>query len=181
MNLSKKKIIIDNFKIKFVELIKEALYELPINLENIKVIIKEHYFFIDFTEFMNIYEEYKWTKIKDDYNIIKKKVNKDKKLYLKIIKIYGIINSYYTSEDFNYYNKVLSNLYNYNIKIKIDWDEIKKLHNILIMKRKNFIKKLEMIKIFIYNDEINNLVSQLIIIFNKIKMLKKNSIIFNND
>lgn len=149
MNLETKKLIINDFKVKLSNLVKEAINELPINIKNIKDMIDNHIFFINFTESMNIYENYKWENMKVVYNTVKKKVNQDKKLYNKIVKIYGIVISYYSNDEYKNYNKIINELYNINNDMKIEWIKIRKLHNLLINKRKNYIKNKNIIKIFI--------------------------------
>lgn len=151
MNLETKKIIINDLKVKLSNLVKEAINELPINIKNIKDMIDNHIFFINFIESMNIYEDYKWENMKVLYNIVKKKINQDKKLYNKIVKIYGIVNNYYSIDEYNNYNKIINELYNYNNNMKIEWEKIRKLHNLLINKRKNYIKNKSIVKVFNLN------------------------------
>jgi hypothetical protein len=151
MNLDNKKIIINDLKVKLSNLIKEAINELPINIKNIKDMIDNHIFFINFIESKNIYEDYKWENMKLFYNKVKKKVNQDKKLYYKIVKIYGIVISYYSIDEYNNYNEVINKLYNTNYNMKIEWEKIKKLHNLLIKKRKNYIKNKNIVKVFNLN------------------------------
>jgi len=151
MNLNNKKIIINDLKVKLSNLVKDSQSELPINIKNIKDMIDNHIFFINYIETNNIYEDYKWENMKLIYNKIKKKVNQDKKLYYKIVKIYGIVISYYSIDEYNNYNKIINELYNTNYDMKLEWEKIKKLHNLLINKRKNYIKNKNIVKINIKN------------------------------
>ena len=121
---------------------------------------------------MNIYEDYKWENIKVIYNKIKKKINQDKKLYNKIVKIYGMVNIYYSIDEYNNYNKIINDLYNFNNNMKIEWEKIKKLHNLLINKRKNYIKNKNIIKVFIINDDVNIIIKNLYETYYKIKNIK---------
>ena len=151
MNLDNKKLIINDLKVKLSNLVKDSQSELPINIKNIKDMIDNHIFFINFIESKNIYEDYKWENMKLFYNKVKKKVNQDKKLYYKIVKIYGIVISYYSIDEYNNYNKIISELYDINNNMKLEWEKIKKLHNLLIKKRKNYIKNKSIIKVFNLN------------------------------
>lgn len=174
MILENKKIVINNLKIKLEELIKKSLIELHIDFNNILNVTNDHYQFINFTEYMKIYEDYKWNKIKEEYNQIKKKVNIDKKLYSQIIKIYGIINNYYSIEEFNNKNDIIKKLYIDTNSLKLEWIKIKLLHNLLINKRKNYVKNSSFIKIFITDTNILELTDQLYKIYNNLKKLKNN-------
>ena len=169
MSLNNKKLLINNLKIKLDNLIKISLNEIPNNIKNIKVMIDNHYFFINFIETINIYIEDKYKDIKILYNKLKIKINQDKKLYFKIIKIYGIVNCYYSIEEFNNYNNIINELYEYNNDMKIEWDKIKILHNLLINKRKNYIKNQNIIKVFIMNDDINQIINNLYKNYDRIK------------
>jgi hypothetical protein len=173
MNLDNKKLFINNLKIKIDLLINESLEQFPINLNHIKNIINDHNIFINFTDSMKIYENYKWAQIKEDYNKIKKKINSDKKLYTKIVKIFGIINNYYSSEEFNIKNNLISKLYNYNNLLILEWIKIKELHNNLINKNKGYIKNKSLIKIYIKNDDILELIKKLYEIYYGLKKLEK--------
>ena len=64
--------MITEFKNNLSTLIKESKSEIPNNINNIKEMINDHFFFIDFIESMNIYENYKWEEIKITYNKVKK-------------------------------------------------------------------------------------------------------------
>jgi hypothetical protein len=172
MILENKKIVINNLKIKLEDLIKKSSIELPIDFNNILNVMNDHYQFINFTEYMKIYEDYKWNKIKEEYNQFKKKVNIDKKLYSQIIKIYGIINNYYSIDEFNIKNDIIKKLYIDTNSLKLEWEKIRLLHNLLINKRKNYVKNSSFIKIFITNIEIIELTDQLYKIYNNIKKLK---------
>jgi hypothetical protein len=129
-------------------LIKDSIVEIPININSITTIINEHYQFINIIETTKIYEDYKWEKLKEEYNKIKKKVNLDKKLYPQIIKIYGIVNSYYLLEEYNTKNNIISKLSEYNNLLKLEWMKIRILHNTLINKRKSYVRNTNIIKIF---------------------------------
>jgi hypothetical protein len=173
MNLDNKKVLITNLKIKLELLIEESLIQIPINMNTIKNSLDEHYDFINFIESMNIYEDYKWEKIKEEYNKIKKKVNINKKLYPEIIKIYGIVNNYYSIDEFNNKNSIIKKLNEDNILLKIEYEKIKKLHNIFIIKRKNYVKNMKITKIYITDKDSEQLIERLYQIHNDLKILKK--------
>lgn len=168
-----KKLLINKLKIDLEYLIKTSLDELPFNINQIKVISDDHYQFINFINSMNIYEYYKWDNIKKDYNIIKKKVNHDKKFYIQIIKIYGTINNYYSIDEFNNYNNIIKKINDFNNIIVIDWNNIKKLHKNLTNKRKNYIKNINIIKIIKINKDCIILIKKLYEIYDKLKNIKK--------
>jgi hypothetical protein len=178
MNLNNKKILINNLKIKLESLIKDLLIQIPINFGLIKNNLDEHYSFINFTKSMNIYEDYKWVKIKKDYNEIKKKYNLDKKLYPQIIKIYGTINNYYSLDEFNDKNNIIQKIN--NDLLKIEFEKLKELHRILTNKRKNYIKTMGIIKIYETNDDIEKLINKLHTIYTKLKQIKKDKYIIKN-
>lgn len=175
MDFNNKKLIINEFKNNFTNLIKVSKSEIPNNIKNIKEMIDNHFFFIDFIETMNIYENYKWEDIKVIYNKVKKKVNQDKKLYYKILKIYGTINCYYSIDENKYYNIIITELYNTNNDMILEWVKIKEIHNLLIKKRKNYIKNQNIVKIFIINDDINKIINKLYETYYKLKHIKNNS------
>lgn len=173
MTLETKKMFINNLKIKLEELIKSSLIEILIDFNSITCMVNDHYHFINFIESMKIYEDYKWKRIKKKYNKLKKKINIDKKLYPQIIKIYGIINSYYSIEEYNIKNNIINKLSENNKLLIIEWIKIKILHNSLINKRKNYVKNNSIIKIFIENNDIKKIIDKLNNIYNNIKKLKK--------
>jgi hypothetical protein len=173
MNIDNKKELINNQKIKLESLIKESLIQLPINFNYIKSNLNEHFNFIKFIELMGIYENYKWEKIKEDYNKIKKKYNIDKKLYLKIIKIYGVVNNYYSFDEFNDKNNIIKKINEDNNTNIIEWEKLKKFHYILTNKRKNYVRNTTIIKIYNTNNEIKELIDKLYEINIKLTQLKK--------
>ena len=172
MNIQNKKRLINNLKVNLEYLINESLYELPNNITQIKNIYNDHKIFINFVEKINLYEDYKWNKIKQDYNKVKKKINQDKKLYLKIVRIYGVVNNYYLIDEFNNKNKIIQQINEYNYIIMIEWNEIKKLHRILTCKRSSYIKNINIIKVFNMNKEYENLIKRIYEIYNELVKLK---------
>lgn len=176
MKFDDKRLYIDNQKIKLELLIEELKYQQPINISEIINISIEHYNFTNFIEFVNIFEDYKWNTIKESYNKLKKKINLDKKIYPKIIKIYGIINCYYSSDQINDKNKMITKLYDENYILNIEWKKIQKLHTILINKRKNYMRNKSIIKIYKSNNDILILMNKLEEIYIELKKLKKNNL-----
>ena len=173
MKLDDKMKVIDNIKIKLDFLIKEALSQLPINLYNIKMNLNKHYSFIKMIESINVYEDYEWIKIKEDYNKIKKKVNIDKKLYSQIINFYGIVNNYYTQDENNNINIIIKNINEENIMLKIEFEKLIIIHNIFFNKRKNYIKNMKIIKVYISNKDTSQLIERLYQIHNELKIIKR--------
>ena len=172
MDLDNKKAIIYRSKNNLSLLINEAINQIPTNIKNINEIIIYHNLFIDFVESMNIYENYKWEDIKITYNKVKKKINHDKKLYYKIVKIYGIINCYYSNDENKYYDIIINELYNTNNDMILEWENIKEIHNLLIKKRKIYIKNQNIVKVIIINDDINKIINRLYETYYKLKNIK---------
>jgi len=181
MNLDNKKLFINNLKIKLKLLVDKLLIELPINFNNIKCNLDVHYSFINFVELINIYEDYKWNIIKEEYSKIKKKLNLDKKLYPQIIKIYGIVNTYYSPTEFNDMNKIIIKFNDDTNLLKIEWERIRKLHNVLMNKRKNYIKNSKIIKILKTNKNFDHFIERLYQIYNNLINLKKEMKILKNN
>jgi hypothetical protein len=173
MNIDNKKELINNQKIKLESLIKESLIQLPINFNYIKSNLNEHFNFIKFIELMGIYENYKWEKIKENYNKIKKKYNIDKKLYSQIIKIYGIVSSYYSFEESNDINNFIKKINEDNNTNIIEWEKLKMIHYILTNKRKNYVRNTIIIKIYNTNNEIKELIDKLYEINIKLSLFRK--------
>ena len=63
---------------------------------------------------MKLYEIYKWSTLKIDYIQLKKEITKDKKVYKKITKNYGILISYFDSSSRNQINNQIKK--NWRIK-----------------------------------------------------------------
>jgi len=173
MKLDDKMKVIDNIKIKLELSIKEASIQIPLDLSNIKMNLDEHYNFIKIIESINVYEDYKWIKIKEDYNRIKKKVNIDKKLYSRIINFYGIVNNYYTQDENNNIDTIIKKINEENIMLKIEFEKLIIIHNIFFNKRKNYIKNMKIIKVYISNKEITQLIERLSQIYNELKIIKR--------
>ena len=169
MKFDNKKLYINNLKIKLELLIDNSLIEIPNNLTIIKINLEKHFNFINFVDSVKIYEIYKWTKLKEEYNKIKKKINIDKKLYPQIIKIYGIINSYYTVEETECKNKIIKKINEDNILLLIQLEEIKKIHNNIIIKCKYYIRNINIIKINQENNEYDILIKKLYEIHSNLK------------
>jgi len=172
MKFDAKKLYIDNQKIKLELLIKELEIQLPININTTIEILNNHYKFINFVKYIKIFEDYKWQIIKENYNILKKEINIDKNKYKKIIKIYGIINCYYSLDIINNNNNIIKSLYDKLCILNIEFCKLQELHNILINKRKNYIRNIKIIKIYKSNNDIIILINKLQEIYNKLKDLK---------
>jgi len=172
MNLVNKKLYINNLKLKLELLIKNSLDDITNDLVIIKSNLEEHYSFINFIESIKLYEIYRWERMKQEYNKIKKKVNIDKKLYPNIIKIYGIVNSYYSSDDHENNNKMIIKIREHHNILLIEWNQMNKIHNDLIIKRKSYMKNNNIIKITQENNDSNNLIEKLYDIHYNLKQIK---------
>jgi|UniRef100_A0A6C0ECT9 hypothetical protein len=172
-------IIIDSNKEKLSELIKIIFDKLDYNLNYIINLINKYNDILKYINILKIIKIYELNDIKNNYNYIKKKITKDKKIYKDITKLYGQIITYYTSIENNNINSDIKKIYS-----KIE--EMNYNYYLLSKKNKNInisilIKNNNFIKLYNYNILYEDILSKLdniyfeIIELNKIKyMLKKN-------
>ena len=178
MKFDDKKLYINNQKIILDSLINELMNLLPININNSIDILNDHYKFINFIEYIKIFEDYRWQLIKETYNNLKKKLILIKKKYQKIIHIFGVINSYYSLDYINNINNLIINIYDKTCILKIKWINLQKIHYILINKRKNYIRNTKILKIYKLNNEVFILMNKLQEIYSKLKDLNLEKKIF---
>lgn len=156
---------------KFNELVNMTPKQIDSNLNKIEQLQEAHLDFINFVKIINLYESYRWTNIKYDYNFIKSKINKDKKIIHVITKFFGSITNYYT----------LIEIHNINIKIndiscKIElmiykFNKLQILHKQIYNKSKYMIRNDSIIKINIFNNINKPLLLKIYENYNSIKIL----------
>lgn len=138
----------------FDERLKGCLGKLNDNL-------KKHKEFIDFIEMMKLYEIYKWSSLKIDYNIIKKEVTKNSKFYKKITKNYGNLISYFDPSIIDNLNNQIKKLGQLNDDIFFNFIELKKVHHNVQNQCKYFIQNDQITKIDLITDEIKPLIQKI--------------------
>jgi len=156
---------------KFNELLNMTTKDLDSNLNKIEQLQEAHLNFVNFVKTVNLYESYKWINIKYDYNFIKNKINKDKKIIHVITKFFGSITNYYT----------LIEIHNINIKIndiscKIElmiykFNKLQILHNQVHNKSKYMIRNNSVIKINNFNNINKHLLLKIYENYNSIKIV----------
>ena len=146
---------------------------LKVCLDKINENTKNHKKFIDFIELMKLYEIYKWSALKTEYNIIKKEVTKNKKYYKKITKNYGNLISYFDPSIIDNLNNQIKKLGQLNDDIFFNFIELKKIHHNVQNQCKYFIQNDQIIKIDIITEELKPLIQK--IYENYIDMLVINS------
>lgn len=152
---------INNSKNNMVSLIDNTLASLSNNIQRIEDNKKKHTDFINFVEVMKIYEIYKWTGLKMDYNQIKKNVNKDKKLLGKITKNYGKIIGYFDQDNINELNDKIKKIGELKQSMLYYFVNLKKAHDDTHNKCKYMVKNDQITKITKLTDDIKPLVQKL--------------------
>lgn len=156
---------------KFNELLISTTKELDFNLNKIEQLQENHLDFVNFVEIMNLYESYRWTNIKSDYNSIKKKINKDKKIIHGITKFFGSITNYYTQIEIDNINVRIKDISS-KIELMIyNFNKLQRLHNEVHNKRKYMIRNDSVVKIDNLNDANKHLLLKLYENYISIKML----------
>ncbi len=156
---------------KFNELLIKTTKELEFNLNKIEQSHEIHSDFINFIETMNLYENYRWTNLKSNYNFIKKKINKDKKIINRITKFLGSLTNYYTQFEIENINLKIN-----DIGCKIEFmmyrfNQLQRLHDEVHNKRKYMIRNDAIIKIDDINDTNKHLLLKIYENYISIKML----------
>jgi hypothetical protein len=172
--------LINENKNKLYNLLKNTIKKLEYNnilIENLQIECNK---FLNFINIIKIIKIYEWIEIKNNYIIIKKKINSDKKLYNTIIKIYGNITGYYSNNENNLINskiKFLHSLLDLNISKFLYFKKYyKNLYNQYskYKKNKNYIILIE--NNIIYNNiliKLDNIVNKTLILNREIYNLKK--------
>jgi len=174
LKLSEKIKKISQSKNELDSLLKNTKNDINFNLNYIDESYCMHINFIEFAKSTNIYEKYKWDKIKLNYNFIKQKINKDKKNIKKIIQKLGLLSNYYTSVEIDIINVEIN-----NINTQIDL----MIYNFTILNRKHtdvYIKKNTIIKksgVIIVHDIKYNIKDLLLQLYENYDKIKKNKII----
>ena len=154
------------------------------NLENNNIILIQnidvHNEFINFLELIKVFELYKWKKLILSYNKIKKKINSDKKIYTKIIRIYGNINNYLNKEEINKINNIIIKIQNQTETMIYNYCLLQKKHNEISIKSKNLSRSSEIIKIYEITSKIKPLLSKLYKIYIDLKIINKKSILLKS-
>ncbi len=172
-NYEERKINIEKDKLSLLSLIETTLSTIYSNIEIVKDVIEKHNDFINFVDTMKIYEMYKWTNVKLDYNTIKKKINQDKKIYQSISKFYGKIISYFNQDEITQLNSRIKSIYDLTENMVYNFDILQKVHINTGNKCKYMIKNPTIIKIYNLNTELKPLIVKLYENYIGIKMLNK--------
>ncbi len=152
---------INTSKNNMVLLIDNTLASLSNNIQRIEDNKKKHNDFINFVEVMKIYEIYKWTGLKMDYNQIKKNVNKDKKLLGKITKNYGKIIGYFDQDNIDVLNDKIKKIGELKQSMLYYFVNLKKAHDDVHNKCKYMVKNDQITKIAKLTDDIKPLIQKL--------------------
>ncbi len=152
---------INTSKNNMVSLIDNTLTSLTNDIQRIEDNKKKHSDFINFVEVMKVYEIYKWTGLKMDYNQIKKNVNKDKKLLGKITKNYGKIIGYFDQNNINELNDKIKKIGELRQSMLYYFVNLKKAHDDVHNKCKYMVKNDQITKITKLTDDIKPLIQKL--------------------
>ena len=153
--------LINKSKEDLLLLINTTEKKLESNIIKIYENNKKHKEFIDFIELMKLYEIYKWSALKMDYNDIKKEITKDKKVYKKITKNYGLLISYFDSSSINQINNQIKKIGELNNNMLFHFLELKKIHYDVHNQCKYMIKNSQITKIEIITDDIKPLIQRI--------------------
>jgi hypothetical protein len=110
---------------------------------------------------MKMYEIYKWSGLKMDYNQIKKTVTQAKKVPNVITKMYGKIIGYFDYNNINRINNQIKKIGELNQNMLFHFNELKKIHDDVHNKCKYMVKNNQITKIEIITDEIKPLIQKL--------------------
>jgi hypothetical protein len=163
--------LINQAKYKFEELLTNSTKELDFNLNYIKQLYDNHTDFINFIKIMNIYEVYRWTNLKFDYNFIKIKTTKDKKIIYGITKFLNSLTNYYNQIEIDNINFRIKDI-SYKIELMVcTFIKLQIYHNNITNKMRNVIKNNTIIKINNINDANKNLIQKLYENYISIKLI----------
>jgi hypothetical protein len=161
MELNEKSININKDKENLLSLINNIEKKLEDTIINIEENNKKHKEFIVFIELMKMYEIYKWSGLKMDYNQIKKTVTQAKKVPNVITKMYGKIIGYFDYNNINRINNQIKKIGELNQNMLFHFNELKKIHDDVHNKCKYMVKNNQITKIEIITDEIKPLIQKL--------------------
>ena len=161
MEMNEKTITINKDKEELLSLINNIEKTLEDTIINIEDNNKKHKEFIVFVELMKMYEIYKWSGLKMDYNQIKKTVTQAKKVPNVITKMYGKIIGYFDYNNVNRINNLIKKIGELNQNMLFQFNELKKVHDDVHNKCKYLVKNNQITKIEKITDEIKPLIQKL--------------------
>lgn len=153
--------LINKSKEDLLLLINTIERKLETNIIKIYENNKKHKEFIDFIELMKLYEIYKWSALKMDYIQLKKDITKDKKVYKKITKNYGLLISYFDSSSRNQINNQIKKIGELNDNMLFHILELKKIHYNVHNQCKYMVKNSQITKIEFITDDIKPLIQRI--------------------
>ena len=153
--------LINKSKEELLLLINTTEKKLESNIIKIDENNRKHKEFLDFIELMKLYEIYKWSGLKMDYIQLKKDITKDKKVYKKITKNYGLLISYFDSSSRNQINNQIKKIGELNDKMLFHILELKKIHYYVHNQCKYMIRNSQIIKIEIMTDDIKPFIQRI--------------------
>jgi hypothetical protein len=148
--LEDKKIKIDLNKKKLLEKISFAKVNLTLNLENINELMKKYINFINFIKTIKVIEVYYLEELKSNYYKLKKKINKEKKIYKQIVRIYSEISNYFSDEEKDKLILLIKEIDVNNNLIVVNFFLLKKKHVDILNKCNQLVKNNLFIKIIKY-------------------------------
>ncbi len=175
MEFGEKTETINKNKEDLLSLINSIEKKLEANITNIQDNNKKHKEFIVFVELMKMYEIYKWSGLKMDYNNIKKNVTKDKKVLKTITKIYGKLIGYFDSDAIIKLNEQIKKIGDLNQDMLFQFVELKKVHDDVHNKCKYMVKNDQITKIEKITDDIKPLIQKIYENYIDIQFVNKQS------
>jgi hypothetical protein len=173
MSIDDKILMIETKKLEVGITIKYTHDMYKQNIEILDSQIEYHKDFHNFIDKMKICELFKWEYLKGRFNHIKKKITADKKLSKKVSKLYGSIINYYTNEDRDYLNKLLTQINEYRGKMLFDFEYLKGMHKNLLQKIKTSVNSPNITKIYKYRNEYDEVYEKIYKNFMNLKLLDK--------
>jgi hypothetical protein len=123
----------------------------------------------DFIKVINLFEIYKWNKIKNNFSNINKQINKYKLLKQKLIKQYGYLSIYYKLEEQTIINNNINELcLNFDI-LNFNFAKLKEIMYYTKIYLNNAKKRKKTLKIKIINNKNILLIKELYKYYEKIK------------
>ena len=173
--INEKTELLNKNKEELLSLINTIEKNLEMNIINIEDNNKKHKEFIVFVELMKMYELYKWSGLKMDYNQIKKNITKDKKVPNAITKLYGKIISYFDSETILKLNSQIKKIGELNQNMLFQFSDLKKVHDDVHNKCKYMVKNNQITKIEKITDDTKHLIRKLYENYIDIQFINKQS------
>ena len=113
--------------------------------------------------------------------LLKKKITCIINSNKNIIKLYGTINNYYSKEDIDKFNKLFQKISDDILLLKIEMNNLKNTHLILINKKRNYINNNNIIKIYILQNDYMIYINKLYNIYDNIIKLNKQVKLLKNE